>query len=151
MQCHRSGFLFFAILSIVPSSSYGDWFYFSGTGHYYGLTDARLNWAEAETQAVAMGGHLASILTQEEQDFLVKTFVNPASPGGERQPFWICGTDQADEGTFVLDHPAPLGRIWSNRIVAIEKWSQADSDTTVYTLPLGPLGGSESQLRGGPS
>ena len=36
---------------------------------------------------VALGGNLASITSQGEQDFLEQTFISASTPGGDRQPF----------------------------------------------------------------
>ncbi|WP_165228538.1 C-type lectin domain-containing protein [Aquisphaera insulae] len=75
-------------LDLAPPAEAG-FVYYAGTGHWYGLTDQRETWTAAEAEAVADGGHLASITSQGEQDFLVANFVTASVPGGERQPFWI--------------------------------------------------------------
>lgn len=78
-----------AIGLAIPSSARADYFYYAGTGHYYGLTTGTGTWNQEEAAAVALGGYLASITSQGEEDFLINTFVTPTTPGGELQPFWI--------------------------------------------------------------
>jgi hypothetical protein len=58
-------------------------------GHTYLLTPTVATWTQAEALGVSIGGHLAAINSQAEQDFLVSAFVNASVPGGDRQPFWI--------------------------------------------------------------
>lgn len=72
--------------------------YWAGSGHYYTLTSALLNWQQAEAEAVALGGHLVTINSQAEQDFLEATFFSGANLPGS---VWLGLTDQTVEGTFV--------------------------------------------------
>ena len=64
-----------------------------GNGRYY-LETPLLSWTDAEAMAVALGGHLADITDQAENDFLTQTFVN------DRRS-WIGLNDADTEGTFV--------------------------------------------------
>jgi PKD repeat protein len=68
-----------------------------GNGHYYLLTSGPLEWNQAEAQAVAMGGHLVSITSQEEQNFVVKNFL---LMGREFNIYWLGLTDSGEEGNF---------------------------------------------------
>lgn len=70
-----------------------------GNGHLYQLTAVAGDWTSAEAQAVALGGHLVSINSAAEQQFIVNNFL-PLS-GSEARPLWIGLTDAASEGTFV--------------------------------------------------
>jgi PKD repeat protein len=54
-------------------------------GHAYFLL-ASNSWTRCETQAVALGGHLATINDSEEQDWIVSTF---GSYGGVNRELWI--------------------------------------------------------------
>jgi hypothetical protein len=65
-----------------------------GTGHWYDIVDSGASgaWGVAEANAVALGGHLATVNDMAEQDWLHVTF--PAR-------YWIGYTDEAVEGTFV--------------------------------------------------
>jgi Lectin C-type domain/Beta-propeller repeat len=62
-----------------------------GNSTYY-LTTAT-TWEKAEAQAVAMGGHLVTVNSLQEHQFLLNTFDRAES-------FWIGLTDQAQEGVF---------------------------------------------------
>src|SRR5438874_186435 len=60
-------------------------------GHtYYRLTQS--NWADAESEAVSLGGHLATINDQAENDWVYATF--HTEPSG----LWIGLNDAAAEG-----------------------------------------------------
>lgn len=48
-----------------------------GNGHWYERIDEPLTWQEAKTASEELGGHLATITTQEEHDFTLQF-----SPGG---------------------------------------------------------------------
>ncbi len=67
-----------------------------GSSQYY-LTSLT-NWTSAEALAVSMGGHLVTIETSAENQWLGST-VLPHSPVGPWA--WIGLTDEADEGTWV--------------------------------------------------
>ncbi|MEZ6147911.1 MAG: right-handed parallel beta-helix repeat-containing protein [Planctomycetaceae bacterium] len=69
-----------------------------GNDHYFFLTPNRF-WGEADAIATAAGGYLASINSQDENDFLTTTF-GSASP-------WIGFNDIATEGTFVWTSGEP--------------------------------------------
>ncbi len=60
-------------------------------GHDYQLTSPGLTWLQAEAEAVAAGGHLVTINSEAEEDWLLANF---------NTRFWIGFTDQAVEGTF---------------------------------------------------
>ncbi|MEQ9188569.1 MAG: GEVED domain-containing protein [Cryomorphaceae bacterium] len=65
-------------------------------GHTYFLTNAMMSKAAAQALATSMGGYLASISSQAENDFL-QPRVSGSFP-------WIGLTDGAAEGTFVWDN-----------------------------------------------
>ena len=71
---------------------------FEWNGHLYRLTSAELNWDEAEAEAVRLGGHLVTINSAEEQQFLEDTFMSGAN---DRTRYWIGLNDVANEGNFV--------------------------------------------------
>ena len=80
-----------------------------GNGHYYTLTDGKKTWAEAEVEAVSLGGHLADILSQSEQDFINDTFLLTGTDGANNLAvLWIGFTDAAQEGTFVWTTGEPV-------------------------------------------
>src|SRR5262245_38168310 len=76
-----------------------------GNGQYYLLTRKALIWDEAAAAAVTFGGHLASVNSQAEQDFLVNNFLSGAN---QNRTLWIGLTDQAKEGVFVWTSGEPL-------------------------------------------
>ena len=43
---------------------------FSDNGHYYMAVDGTFTWIEADTAAKAIGGHLATITSAEENAFI---------------------------------------------------------------------------------
>jgi hypothetical protein len=55
-------------------------------GHYYGITDAASDWVAAESTAVSLGGHLASITSADEQSFIESTFLTGLF---DTLPLWI--------------------------------------------------------------
>ena len=84
-------------------------------GHYYaffnGADDERFNrpampFADALTRAASMShlgipGHLATITSQAEQDFVLKYFKEPGrSPFRSNDKFWIAASDAAVEGEW---------------------------------------------------
>ncbi len=76
-----------------------------GNGHYYVLTSGQVNWEEAEAQAAALGGHLVTINSQAENDFLQRVyFSGPA----RHDSFWIGLNDVNSEGTFVWSSGEPV-------------------------------------------
>ena len=64
-------------------------------GHIYFLSNPALgkNWTDAESQAVAAGGHLVSINDANENQWLVDKF-------GTEEGFWIGLTDAGSENNF---------------------------------------------------
>lgn len=70
--------------------------YNPATGHTYYLL-AQSTWSVAESEAVTLGGHLATINDAAEDDWVVTTFSNF---GGVQRGLWIGLTDQDHEGTF---------------------------------------------------
>ena len=80
---------------------------FSGStmfqGHFYAFTGNE-SWISAEQEAQDRGGHLVSVNSQEEEDFLNQNVIgqNPFSF------FWIGLSDQEDEGAFVWTNGDPL-------------------------------------------
>jgi Ca2+-binding RTX toxin-like protein len=69
-----------------------------GNGHYYLLTSRSQNALAAEAEAVSLGGHLVSITSQAEQDFIQDAFLSGAN---DQAVYWIGFTDAAEEGNFV--------------------------------------------------
>ena len=68
-----------------------------GNDHYYALTARPESWPEAEAEAHALGAHLVTVNSAEEQSFVERTFLR----GLDRlRPIWIGFTDSKSEGSF---------------------------------------------------
>ena len=70
-------------------------------GHTYLLTDLSMNWSDAESYAQSLGGHLATINDQAEQDWVQSTF----SPFGG---LWNGLNDETEEGTWGWSSGEPV-------------------------------------------
>ncbi len=69
----------------------------ASSGHLYYLL-AESTWPEAEEEAVQLGGHLTSINSQAEQDWIIQTF---NSLGGNTNRNFLIGlNDRQTEGQF---------------------------------------------------
>jgi hypothetical protein len=70
-----AGVVMVLIGSSAPAA-YGDydWYSYGGGGHEYALTLTRNNWLGAEAEAVAAGGHLATINDLAEMNWISSTF-----------------------------------------------------------------------------
>jgi hypothetical protein len=73
-----------------------------GNGHRYVRTPEPCTWAEAAAQAEAVGGHLVTISSQAENDWVWRTF------GGPDHSLWIGLSDLAEEGTWVWTNGEPV-------------------------------------------
>ncbi|WP_414521362.1 SGNH/GDSL hydrolase family protein [Umezakia ovalisporum] len=79
-------------------------------GKVYHLLDHAF-WQDSENQAVRLGGHLATINSQDENDFLVKTFGDIAlakAPEQAKVALWIGLNDVEQEGSFVWSSGEPV-------------------------------------------
>lgn len=68
-----------------------------GNGHYFALTTCATNWDAGQQLAVSWGGHLATITSSQEQNFINRTFL---VGNFEHLPLWIGLVDRALPGTF---------------------------------------------------
>lgn len=73
-------------------------------GHTYHLISGG-SWTAAEAAAVQLGGHLATVRSQAEHDWLVQNFHNYQ---GTDIDLWIGFNDAAVEGTFVWSSGEPV-------------------------------------------
>lgn len=74
-------------------------------GNFYQLTSTAKTWTDAEAEAISIGGHLTSILSEEEQAFIESTFLVGSF---STKPLWIGLNDAAVEGSFVWASGSPL-------------------------------------------
>ncbi len=71
-------------------------------GHYYKLYDESLTWQEAKDACEQAGGHLVTITSQEEQDF-----ISGHLQGAAKRSYWIGLSDEEenDNWTWVTGEP----------------------------------------------
>ncbi|MFO0892785.1 MAG: FG-GAP-like repeat-containing protein [Isosphaeraceae bacterium] len=87
------------------TASFSTPYAYSFGGHYYLLTRTARNWADAEAEAVARGGHLVTVNDAAEQAFLKRVF---ASAANRSTVFWTGLNDVAEEGSFVWASGEPV-------------------------------------------
>ncbi|HYF36449.1 MAG TPA: lectin-like protein, partial [Prosthecobacter sp.] len=68
-----------------------------GSNRYKVLPDKSLTWTQANAAAEAMGGHLATITTKEENDWISASFIAKVERG---LGLWIGGTSQGTPGKW---------------------------------------------------
>jgi alpha-tubulin suppressor-like RCC1 family protein len=78
--------------------------YNPANGHYYYLL-AENTWTASEVEAVAMGGHLATVRNQAENSWIYTQF---SQFGGVSRGLWIGLNDVAQEGAFVWASGEPV-------------------------------------------
>jgi len=64
-------------------------------GHTYQVFDTSLTWHEAKAYCESLGGHLVTINSVDEQNF-IETLLSDA----QRNHYWIGATDEASEGNW---------------------------------------------------
>lgn len=77
----------------------------TANGHVYYLLNGFVTWNAAEAIAVGMGGHLATIRSSVENQWLGDTFRVSVGVSG---PLWIGVNDRALEGTFQWTSGEPV-------------------------------------------
>jgi hypothetical protein len=82
--------LAFAISIVVPSIASADYSWQSYEGHQYAVTQNYGIWVEAEAEAVAAGGHLATINDANENTWLADAFAGAYARGFPGHP-WFNG------------------------------------------------------------
>lgn len=79
-------------------------------GHKYALLD-NASWTDAQARSRQLGGTLATVRSQSENDWLFERF---SFFGGIGRALWIGLNDRQSEGTFVWDSgESPAFRNWS--------------------------------------
>jgi serine/threonine protein kinase len=92
---------------------------FAGNGHRYRFVPGQFTWSEAEANAKSMGGHLATLTTQEEHDWVWQTF-SPWLPSqlassARSRGWWIGGMLTPEkEWKWVTDEPFDFNRADKN-------------------------------------
>ena len=73
--------------------------------HCYAESTAALPWDQANAECQGVGGHLASVTSAQEGDFIWNNVMDGANSTNAR---WLGGTDQAMEGTWVWTTGEPF-------------------------------------------
>jgi len=94
-------------------------------GHYYMVFNEVMDWDEAETECESMDGHLATITSSGEQDFIVGLIEDNQG----KYNYWLGGTDEGQEGSWYWI----TGEGWS-----YSNWRQKQPDN-------GTIGGEGEQ------
>jgi len=88
---------------MVCTTIYGnilpDYEWYSYNGHRYTLTMEHSNWLDAEAEAVAIGGHLVTVNTEAERDWLVDPNENPF--GDQYLSDWQISRDPWKNGVWI--------------------------------------------------
>uniref|UniRef100_UPI003592F1E2 peptidoglycan DD-metalloendopeptidase family protein n=1 Tax=Acetobacterium malicum TaxID=52692 RepID=UPI003592F1E2 len=82
--------------------------------HRYMIYDDAVTWAQAEAKAEELGGTLATISSQDEQSLVEKLIGT-----GQRDRYFLGGTDEGQEGTFRWVTGEPFG---------LAKWAPGNPD-----------------------
>ncbi len=130
----------------------------------YEIVKENLSWSEAAACAVELGGHLAEIGSQAEQDGLFAQLnqagilaENTVAPdGGDASYVWIGGNDLAIEGDWIWDGDGdgdgvqfwegtasgePVGGLYNNWGNEPDNWSNQDGlGLAITDWPLGVAG-----------
>lgn len=85
----------------------------SNNGHWYQRFDETMTWHNAKSHCESLGGHLATITSQQENDFVYNNLAS-TSP----HISWLGATDEAQEG------------IW--KWITGEDWNYTNWDTSWY-------------------
>jgi hypothetical protein len=67
------------------------------SNHTYAITTSAMNWENAKIEAASLGGHLATINTKAENDWLTAKFISYGN-------IWIGSHDKNTEGVWVWDN-----------------------------------------------
>jgi uncharacterized repeat protein (TIGR03803 family) len=90
----------------------GPGFTFIGSidGHDYYTSIATYRWQDAKMLAITLGGHLATITSQEENNFIFQNGISDSTieENNSLQGYWIGLNDNAVEGTFVWSTKEPV-------------------------------------------
>lgn len=123
------GTAFAAGTTQIPSDA------FSYNGHYYYAYSSVMNWTEAKSACERVGGHLATITTQGEQDAIMDYLQTKSGRSG----YWLGGTDRNKEGVWTW----VTGEAWS-----YTHWDKVQPDNTVSPGNYAPDGQKDEDYLG---
>ena len=102
-----------------------------GNGHFYEVvSDTAASWNQASDSAVIKGGHLATITSAAEQQFVENLLINQGSPTGA---YWIGLTETATEGEYVWGTGEPLVYTYWLSGEPNNGWGDEDSGSILWT------------------
>ena len=81
----------------------------SYNGHRYQLFDTPMNWNEAEAYCESLGGHLATITTVEEQQYIESILST-----GSKNSYWLGGMKNAEDSWTWVTNEAFNYENWAN-------------------------------------
>jgi hypothetical protein len=90
------------VMALLPGPAGAEIAQWPGNGHWYEFVEISVPWEDARFMAQSLTyiedhGHLATITSQGENDFIATTFAS-----GEAEFFaWIAGYEPADDGVWV--------------------------------------------------
>jgi len=106
-------FLFFAAVCFAQARPLSPLIVNTNNGHSYLLLESA-TWTSSEAEAVSLGGHLATIRNQAEEDWVFRTF---GSFGGTQRLLWIGLSDTTKKFHFA----------WSSgESVAYTRWAPGE-------------------------
>jgi len=116
-----------------------------GNDHWYDRVDTAMTWHNAKTYAEGLGGYLATIFSQDENNFIY----NNLYVGQSTSAVWLGGTDEAQEGVW---NWVTGETFWNNGTCLLYcNWNliQPDNHSGVqdYLVFGEPLGGWDDQGR----
>ena len=88
-------------------------------GHHYLLVNDPMNWKQAKKKCEDMKGHLATITSEEEQDFIRRLIEEK----GEKYHYWLGATDRKHEG----DWEWITGEAWT-----YQNWEEGQPNNSEY-------------------
>lgn len=87
------------------------------SSNYYKIFDMAMSWEDAKIYCESIGGHLASITSMEENQFIVSIFTQP-----DISFYWLGATDELQEGEW----------LWvTGEEFAYENWSENSPNNNV--------------------
>ena len=114
-----------AVSSVHPCGSSMTWIPFHGSSSCYSVFGTQKTWANAEAECDAIyGGHLVSITSQEDLDFLLQWILV------QGEAYWIGLNDQATEGLWVNSDGASTFFNWG--VLQPQAASGSNTEDCVY-------------------
>ncbi len=96
-------------------------------GHRYQIVPGNTSWSEAKARAGQMGGHLATITSKEENDWIRRTFVDPLDEG---KMFWIGATNAGGDGQWRWVNGEPFAFTgWAADIISGQRFNDKNSSS----------------------